>query len=41
MNKVNKLKYKGKGFWMEQYLCEVLSQFICEAFESAGINSVN
>lgn len=39
MPNVAYLQYKEKGFWIPESFIEVLSQFICEAFESIGLNS--
>ncbi len=35
------IKYQGKGFWISECYIELLSQYICEVFESIGLNTFN
>lgn len=33
------IEYKEKGFWIPEAFIEILSEYICEAFEKNGLNS--
>lgn len=39
MSKETIIKYKEKGFWINQAFLEILSQFVCEAFENIGLST--
>src|SRR4051812_22834202 len=34
-----KIRYNSKGFWIPEEFIELLSEYICQAFESIGINT--
>jgi len=34
-----RIKYKNKGFWIPEEFIEVLSQYVCEAFERIGVDT--
>ncbi|OCX54251.1 hypothetical protein BEL04_08315 [Mucilaginibacter sp. PPCGB 2223] len=35
----SKIKFNSLGFWIHQAFIEVLSEYICETFESIGVNT--
>jgi len=36
-----RVNYQGKAFWIEDGFIEILSHFVCDAFETIGLDSFN
>lgn len=39
MAKETRIKYRNKGFWINEHFVEVISKYLCEAFEYAGLSN--